>query len=54
MIRLVKTWSEDSQEGKAYLKYNGYGVIKRIFSTDYYICICKRNPNELRDVKIIF
>ena len=53
-IVIVKTWSENKQEGKDYLKYNGYGkIIKNIPCTDLYICIGYKKFNLLKDVKIV-
>lgn len=43
MIKIVKTWCENTKEGENYLKYNGYGIAKRVLITNFYICIgCKK------------
>jgi hypothetical protein len=53
VIKIVKTWCENTQEGENYLKYNKYGIVKRILDTDYYLCIGARNAVSLTDVKVI-
>lgn len=48
MIRIFKTWSEDTREAIEYLKYNNYGnIIIRILKTDYYICISTNKENTI-------
>lgn len=52
-IILVKTYSENKDEGKKYLEYNGYGKVLRVLNTDYYICIGSEQHVHLKDVEII-
>lgn len=51
MIRIVKTWCENTKEGEDYLKYNGYKNAKRLFNSSYYVCFCK--GIRLSDVDVI-
>lgn len=51
IMRIVKTWCENTKETENYLKYNGYENAKRILVTNYYICTSI--GTELDDVKII-
>lgn len=54
MFKVVKTWCESTKEGENYLKYNGYGKwIKRLFNTNYYLCIGSTDLKECRDIEII-
>lgn len=41
-MKIVKTWCENTEEGKDYLEYNGYQPIRRL-----------TNGNKLDDVEII-
>lgn len=52
VMRIVKTWCENTKEGEQYLRYNYYEKAKRILNTDYYICRCI--GLELSDVEIIW
>lgn len=49
-MHIVKTWCENTTEGKAYLKYNGYQPILRV--KKYWLT--HKIGIQLRDVKIIF
>lgn len=53
-ITIVKTWCENTEEGENYLKYNNYGVVKRIFNSSYFICFNSKNHIKLNDVKLVF
>lgn len=55
MIKIVKTWCENTKEGESYLKYNKYGkIVKRIPNTDLYICIGSEKFTTCNDVEIIY
>ena len=47
---IVKTWCETTNEGEAYLRFNGYKNAKRIGETPFYEVSCIGLP--LRDVEI--
>ena len=54
-MRVIKTWCENTKEGKNYLKYNNYGTkFIRIFKSNYFLCFGKCNAKKLYDVRIIF
>lgn len=49
-MRIIKTWCEDTNEGRNYLEYNGYKPICRLTKTIWLVgCI----GNNLSDVKVI-
>lgn len=50
-IHVVKTWCENTIEGISYLQFNGYGNVRRIPCTDYYICT--EIGCSLEDVKVV-
>ena len=49
-MKIVKTWCENTKEGKDYLKYNGYQPIYRLTKD---LWLVKRIGNKLDDVKIM-
>ena len=54
-MKLIKTWCENTKEGKDYLKYNNYGTkIIRLPFTNYFLCFGRNNVKKLNDVRIIF
>lgn len=51
LLHLVKTWCENTVEGEAYLRFNGYKNVKRIPFTEYFVCT--KLGCELGDVQVI-
>lgn len=49
-MNLVKTWCENTTEGKTYLEYNGYAPICRISSS---LWLVGKIGNKLDDVEVI-
>lgn len=47
----VRTWCESTQEGEDYLRFNGYGMVRRIGTSGLYKTT--QIGNKLRDVEII-
>jgi hypothetical protein len=53
IIMIVKTWCENTKEGRRYLKYHKYGkFILKIPFTEYWLCFGVGDYNKLTDVKI--
>ena len=49
-MKIVKTWCENTKEGKDYLEYNGYQPICRLTKD---LWLVKRVGNKLNDVEIM-
>lgn len=49
-MKIVKTWCENTEEGKNYLEYNGYQPICRLTKD---LWLVKRVGNKLDDVEIM-
>lgn len=49
-MKIVKTWCENTEEGKDYLGYNGYQPIRRLTKD---LWLVKKIGNKLDDVEII-
>ena len=46
-MKIVKTWCENTEEGKDYLEYNGYQPIRRLTKD---LWLVKKIGNKLDDV----
>lgn len=49
-MKLIRTWCENTKEGREYLKFNGYSLVCRLSKS---LWLVAKIGNKLDDVKIV-